>query len=94
MKLLFQIFRNTTSTTEAGDKQLSASTRRSPIAMPRRQGFRDIFRDVIGCIFIVITSIIVYLTDANVAKFVDPILAIISAFVLFYLSYPHRKFIL
>lgn len=58
---------------------------------PRRQGPWEMTRDVLGCVFVMICSIIVYLTDDSVAKFVDPALSIISATLLLAFSYPHMR---
>ncbi|XP_026680717.1 zinc transporter 1-like [Diaphorina citri] len=44
-----------------------------------------------GCVIVMICSIIVYLTDASVAKYVDPILSIISALLLLLFSYPFMR---
>ena len=40
-----------------------------------------------------VASCVVYLTDSQIAKYVDPIFAIISAISLFILSYPYSKYI-
>ncbi|KAI5703235.1 hypothetical protein M8J75_009322 [Diaphorina citri] len=58
---------------------------------PPRQGPWEMTRDVIGCVIVMICSIIVYLTDASVAKYVDPILSIISALLLLLFSYPFMR---
>ncbi|XP_012280120.1 zinc transporter 1 isoform X3 [Orussus abietinus] len=73
------------------DPQRNAATERRSLQSTRTQGLREMFRDVLGCIFVIVTSIIVYLTDANVAKYVDPVFAIISAISLLALSYPYMK---
>lgn len=39
-------------------------------------------------------SLIVYWTDEKIAKFVDPLLSIISAVLLLILSYPYSEYIL
>ncbi|XP_046747655.1 zinc transporter 1 isoform X2 [Diprion similis] len=61
------------------------------IRFPGRPGFRGIFRDVLGCVFVMLDSLIVYYTDPYVAKFVDPIIAIVSSASLFLLSYSYMK---
>ncbi|KAG8038471.1 hypothetical protein G9C98_006167 [Cotesia typhae] len=71
------------------EQRLANPTRRSPLAIPRRQGFQEMCRDVLGCILVVVNSLLVYLTDAHLAKFFDPIFAIISSVSLFALSYPY-----
>ncbi|XP_046403688.1 zinc transporter 1 isoform X2 [Ischnura elegans] len=58
---------------------------------PLRQGPREMLRDVLGCFLVIICSLVVYFTDANVAKYADPIISIISAVLLLILSYPYMK---
>ncbi|EZA54363.1 zinc transporter 1 [Ooceraea biroi] len=77
--------------TKEGEQRLSAQTRRSPLAMPKSQGFREICRDVLGCVFVILVSILVYFTDSEVAKYIDPVFAIISSILLFVLCYPYMK---
>ncbi|EFN76190.1 Zinc transporter 1 [Harpegnathos saltator] len=74
-----------------GEQQLSAQTRRSPLALPKSQGFRETCRDIFGCVFVVLVSILVYFTDSGVAKYIDPVFAIISSISLFVLCYPYMK---
>ncbi|XP_025269677.1 zinc transporter 1 isoform X1 [Camponotus floridanus] len=77
--------------TKEGEQQLSAQTRRSPLAIPKNQGFREICRDVLGCVFVILVSILVYFNDSDVAKYIDPVFAIISSISLFVLCYPYMK---
>lgn len=77
--------------TKEGEQQLSAKTRRSPLAIPKSQGFREMCRDVLGCVFVILVSILVYFTDSDVAKYIDPVFAIISSISLFVLCYPYMK---
>ncbi|KAF7991682.1 hypothetical protein HCN44_010483 [Aphidius gifuensis] len=79
---------STSSRKDDGIVQLTDSTKTSPMTVPR-QKFKEMCRDVIGCIFVVIASIIVYLTEPHIAKFVDPIIAIISSIILFAMSCPY-----
>ncbi|KAG8233190.1 hypothetical protein J437_LFUL008953 [Ladona fulva] len=58
---------------------------------PLRQGPKEMFRDVIGCVLVIVCSITVYFTDAQVAKYADPIISIFSAVILLVLSYPYMK---
>lgn len=46
-----------------------------------------------GCLVVIVCSLIVYFTDQNVGKFVDPALSIFSAVLLLILSYPYSKYI-
>lgn len=52
----------------------------------------EIIRDLCSNFFIVVCSVAVhFVTDENIAKFIDPIIAIISCIILFSLSYPYMK---
>ncbi|XP_075235205.1 zinc transporter 77C [Lycorma delicatula] len=76
-----------------GQRRLSSQTRRVhvPLLPPKRQGLWEMCRDIIGCFFVILSAIIVYSTEQNVAKYVDPILSIISAVLLLIFSYPYMK---
>ncbi|XP_066591740.1 proton-coupled zinc antiporter SLC30A1 [Prorops nasuta] len=80
-----------TSIANEGENQLSAQTRRSPLALPKSQGLREMFRDVLGCLFVMLVSVLVYFTDCSVAKYIDPLFAIVSSILLLLLSYPYMK---
>jgi len=80
--------------TKNGEQQLSAEIRRSPLARPKSEGLREMYRDVLGCVFVILVSILVYFTDSDVAKYIDPVFAIISSISLFVLCYPYSKYIL
>ncbi|OXU22160.1 hypothetical protein TSAR_004239 [Trichomalopsis sarcophagae] len=77
--------------TESMSEGETDQTRRSPIVVPKSQGLREMCRDVLGCVLVMIASCLVYFTDSQVAKFVDPIIAIISAVSLFFISLPYMK---
>lgn len=77
--------------TKDGEQRLSAQTRRSPLATPKSEGLREICRDILGCVIVILVSILVYFTDSDVAKYIDPIFAIISSISLFVLCYPYMK---
>ncbi|KAL0111664.1 hypothetical protein PUN28_013093 [Cardiocondyla obscurior] len=78
--------------TKNGEQQtLSVQTRRSPLAIPKSEGLREMCRDVLGCVFVILVSILVYITDSEVAKYIDPVFAIISSISLFVLCYPYMK---
>lgn len=56
----------------------------------KRQNFHDVCRDVCSSIFVIICAIIIFFAnDEEIAKFVDPIISIISCFLLLFLSYPY-----
>ncbi|XP_076244844.1 zinc transporter 77C [Calliopsis andreniformis] len=77
--------------TKEGEQHLSSQTRRSPLGIPKSQGFRETCRDALGCVLVILVSVLVYFTDSGVAKYIDPLFAIISAILLFVLSYPYMK---
>ncbi|XP_061934062.1 proton-coupled zinc antiporter SLC30A1 isoform X3 [Apis cerana] len=77
--------------TKEGEQQLSSQTRRSPLGIPKSQGLRETCRDALGCVFVILVSILVYFTDSGVAKYIDPFFAIISSISLFALSYSYMK---
>jgi hypothetical protein len=54
----------------------------------------DLCNLISGCLVVIICSIIVYFTDEQIAKFVDPVLSIVSAVLLLSLSYPYSEYIL
>ncbi|XKL64428.1 hypothetical protein PGB90_004514 [Kerria lacca] len=54
-------------------------------------GFQEMFRDIIGCIFVMIGALFVYYGKEDVAKLADPIFSVISAFCLVGLSFPYIK---
>ncbi|XP_033331798.2 proton-coupled zinc antiporter SLC30A1 [Megalopta genalis] len=83
--------RNVSSEPAKEGEQLSSQTRRSPLGIPKSQGFRETCRDVLGCVFVMLVSVLVYFTDSDVAKYIDPLFAIISSISLFVLSYPYLK---
>lgn len=57
----------------------------------KRQGLWEATRDIIGCAVVMTCSVIILFTDPYVAKFVDPILSVVSATCIMILSYPYIK---
>ncbi|XP_026468305.1 uncharacterized protein LOC113372197 [Ctenocephalides felis] len=70
---------------------VSKSGKFKDVFLPRRQGGREIARDVMSSVFVIICSLFVYWTDPDVAKYVDPVISIISCLCLLWLSYPYMK---
>ncbi|XP_026468217.1 zinc transporter 1-like [Ctenocephalides felis] len=70
---------------------VSKSGKIKDVFLPRRQGGREIARDVMSSVFVIICSLFVYWTDPDVAKYVDPVISIISCLCLLWLSYPYMK---
>ncbi|VVC35342.1 Cation efflux protein [Cinara cedri] len=52
---------------------------------------REICRDVVGCLTVMICSIAVHYTKPAIAKYIDPGTSIIAAAVMLYLKYPIMK---
>lgn len=74
-----------------GERRLSRTRTVPPPQYRQRQGCRETFRDIVGCVFVIICAILVYFTEQNVAKYIDPILSLISASVLMILSFPYMR---
>ncbi|XP_035794424.1 zinc/cadmium resistance protein-like [Anopheles albimanus] len=78
-----------------GDRRLSGSRRNgSPSQLrskSKRESVRELMRDICSTVFVIICSVIVYYTTEETAKFVDPVLSILSCVVLIVLSYPYMK---
>ncbi|KAJ3643951.1 hypothetical protein Zmor_011164 [Zophobas morio] len=74
-----------------GGRRLSRTRKIPPPPKKQRQGFLEMCRDIIGCVYVIICALIVYFTDKNVAKYVDPLMSVVSAASLMFLSYPHMK---
>ncbi|XP_017781074.1 PREDICTED: zinc transporter 1 isoform X2 [Nicrophorus vespilloides] len=86
----------TNESVSRGERRLSR-TKNMPVPVGvnpptrQRQGFLEMVRDIIGCIFVIITGLATYFSEQSVAKYVDPLLSITSAVVLMWLSYPYMK---
>ncbi|CAG2055778.1 unnamed protein product [Timema podura] len=52
----------------------------------------EILRDIISSLLVIVCSIVVYFTDQQVAKFVDPLISIVSAVSLIVLTYPYSEY--
>ncbi|XP_068906556.1 proton-coupled zinc antiporter SLC30A1 isoform X2 [Tenebrio molitor] len=74
-----------------GGRRLSRTRTVPPPPKRQRQGFLEMCRDIIGCVYVIICALIVYFTDKNIAKYVDPLMSLVSAGSLMFLSYPHMK---
>ncbi|XP_033216826.1 zinc transporter 1 isoform X2 [Belonocnema kinseyi] len=61
------------------------------VTLLENQSVRHVVRDLLGCIFVIADSMLVYLTDSYNARLIDPIFAVISSISLFVLSYPYMK---
>ncbi|XP_034250485.1 zinc transporter 1 isoform X2 [Thrips palmi] len=84
----------TQDSVKLGERRLS-SQRRLPARSGRqprqRQGCREMLRDTVGCVMVIIASLTVFFTDKSVAKYADPLMSIVSAILLLWLSYPYMK---
>ncbi|XP_077284695.1 zinc transporter 77C [Arctopsyche grandis] len=83
----------TVESVRQGQRGLSRS-RRSIQVKPKlheRQGIVEITRDMTSCLFVIVCSLIIYFVNPDVAKYLDPALAILSALILLALTYPYLK---
>ncbi|CAH1159883.1 unnamed protein product [Phaedon cochleariae] len=80
-------------TVQRGARRLSRSKTIHPTALPpkQRQGIWEMTRDVHGCILVIICALLIFFTDKNVAKYIDPIISLISAASIMVLSYPYMR---
>ncbi|KAL1489795.1 hypothetical protein ABEB36_013728 [Hypothenemus hampei] len=74
-----------------GDKRLSRSRQILATDSRKRQSLWEMTRDVIGSALVIGCSIIVLFIDPEIAKFVDPIISLISSTCIMVLSYPYIK---
>ncbi|KAK4887629.1 hypothetical protein RN001_003900 [Aquatica leii] len=81
----------TNDSVSRGERRLSRTRTVPPSQYRQRQGFREMLRDVVGCIFVIICAVLVYFAEPNMAKFIDPLISIVSAAVLMILSFPYMK---
>lgn len=47
-----------------------------------------------GCIIVIICAALIYFTNKDTAKYIDPVLSLVSAAVIMVLSYPYSKYFL
>lgn len=84
----------TQESVKLGERRLSSQRRlpaRSGPQQRQRQGCREMLRDTIGCVMVIAASLTVFFTDQSVAKYADPLMSIVSAVLLLWLSYPYMK---
>ncbi|KAJ8967961.1 hypothetical protein NQ317_016682 [Molorchus minor] len=58
----------------------------------KRQGLWEMTRDINGNILVIICALIIFFTDTEVAKYVDPVMSLISVIMIMILSYPYTQF--
>ncbi|CAH0560222.1 unnamed protein product [Brassicogethes aeneus] len=78
----------------SGARRLSRTKNVRPSSLnPReRQGVKEMIRDVASCVLVMICAVLVYIANKNeYAKYIDPIIALISVASLSILSYPYMK---
>ncbi|GAB0092062.1 zinc transporter 1 [Sergentomyia squamirostris] len=81
---------------QKGERRLSR-TKKCPVNIiqedrPHRQGCIEISRDICSCLFVIGCSIIIFfVNDQQIAKFIDPLISILSCIVLLVLSFPYMK---
>ncbi|XP_022918718.2 proton-coupled zinc antiporter SLC30A1 isoform X1 [Onthophagus taurus] len=74
-----------------GGRRLSRTRTVPPPQRRERQSCREILRDITCSIIVILCSIIIYFTEAHIAKFIDPILAVVSSIIVLVLSFPYMK---
>ncbi|CAH1104113.1 unnamed protein product [Psylliodes chrysocephalus] len=76
-----------------GARRLSRSKTINQTVVPQRerQGLWEMTRDINGCILVIICALIVYFIDKDTAKYIDPIMALISCGFIMILSYPYNS---
>ncbi|XP_066244977.1 proton-coupled zinc antiporter SLC30A1 [Euwallacea similis] len=82
--------------TESGDVVLNkvvvnGNTKQLHNAMKKRQGLWEMTRDVVGCVLVIVCSLTVIFIDPQMAKYVDPAVALVSSTAIMILSYPYIK---
>ncbi|XP_066145198.1 proton-coupled zinc antiporter SLC30A1 [Euwallacea fornicatus] len=82
--------------TESGDVVLNkvvvnGNTKQLHNATKKRQGLWEMTRDVVGCVLVIICSLTVIFIDPQMAKYVDPVVALVSSTTIMVLSYPYIK---
>ena len=81
-----------TNNSNKDNEELSIQMNRGPMLIKRSQGIKGMLRDVLGCVFMIISSFLVYTFDGNeISKYIDPAFAIVSAICLFALSFSYSK---
>ncbi|KAJ8950881.1 hypothetical protein NQ318_011179 [Aromia moschata] len=78
---------------QRGEKRLFRSrTIQTTISPPKqRQGLWEMARDINGCVLVIICALIIFFTDKEIAKYVDPVISLISVTFIMILSYPYMK---
>jgi len=73
------------------DKGSSQPPTASTMDVKKRQSKRELCRDMCSSVFVIVCAIMVYFSEEEESKYIDPIMSIISCIVLLYLSYPFMK---
>lgn len=78
---------------QRGERRLSRTKNiHSTILPPRhRQGLWEMIRDINGCILVIICALLIFFTEKDVAKYIDPVISLISVTVIMILSFPYMK---
>ncbi|CAG9761872.1 unnamed protein product [Ceutorhynchus assimilis] len=74
-----------------GARRLSRTRQIFSSPPKKRQGLWEMTRDVIGCALVIVCAILVIFTEPEVAKFIDPLISLVSATFIMSLSYPYIK---
>ncbi|XP_042868351.1 cation diffusion facilitator family protein 1-like [Penaeus japonicus] len=79
---------------QAGRRTLSSMNLKAGAAKPSRtrQGVLEIFRDICGVVLVMVCATVVYWDNGGtIALYIDPALAVTSAAILMWFSYPYGK---
>ncbi|KAK9869997.1 hypothetical protein WA026_006094 [Henosepilachna vigintioctopunctata] len=74
-----------------GERRLSRTKTTSSELVNKRQNLREMCRDTLGCVLVIICSIWVYFADEYSVKYIDPGIAVFHALSLMALSFPYMK---
>ncbi|XP_044748981.1 zinc transporter 1 isoform X2 [Coccinella septempunctata] len=74
-----------------GERRLSRTKTFSSELRNKRQNFREMVRDTLGSVLVIISAVLVYFAHPGYVKYVDPAIAVIHAISLMQLSFPYMK---
>ncbi|XP_018560894.1 zinc/cadmium resistance protein [Anoplophora glabripennis] len=76
-----------------GERRLSRTKNIHSTILPpkKRQGVWEMTRDINGCVLVIICSLMIFFTDKDIAKYIDPLMSLVSVTIIMVLSYPYMK---
>ncbi|KAJ8941396.1 hypothetical protein NQ314_010396 [Rhamnusium bicolor] len=77
---------------QRGERRLSRTKNIHSTILPprRRQGLWEMTRDINGCVLVIICALLIFFTEKDVAKYIDPIISLIAVTFIMILSYPYK----